>query len=323
MEAGRLADDLIFEPGFVRDGPATISQQWYDEPDSATCSTINEVTGEIGTGVLAVPPGRLHAAARLRADGQLGSDIDFFMLPPIDPNQPTPAIGAATFASALVDTPEVRAFMEFVASPEWGERWAADPATAASSPPTSDSMPRPTATPTSIPRSRSEHEVASVAQTALAIRVVQIRRLRSDARSRSAVSPRTTTVSRGRSLLARHARLGRRDPQHRSGLRRHRRRVGRPESGGRELDRPTRDVVDPPASLADGCERLDRHQPLGLGAGGIEPAGAVRFRPAHGRAPQRTAHFPVSWSSQPRPGMTCSSRPSPPRPPFSPSRLTD
>ena len=48
------------------------------------------------------------------------------MLPPIDPSQPTPAIGDATFASALVDTPEVRAFMEFVASPEWGEVWATD-----------------------------------------------------------------------------------------------------------------------------------------------------------------------------------------------------
>ena len=32
MEAGRLADDLIFEPGFVRGGPATISEQWYYEP---------------------------------------------------------------------------------------------------------------------------------------------------------------------------------------------------------------------------------------------------------------------------------------------------
>ena len=29
--------------------------------------------------------------------------------------------------SALVDRPEVRAFVEFIASPEWGEVWAADP----------------------------------------------------------------------------------------------------------------------------------------------------------------------------------------------------
>ena len=39
MEAGRLADDLIFEPGFVRGGPATISQTWYDDQlDPHACS---------------------------------------------------------------------------------------------------------------------------------------------------------------------------------------------------------------------------------------------------------------------------------------------
>ena len=33
MEAGRLADDLIFEPGFVRGGPATISEETGTRPD--------------------------------------------------------------------------------------------------------------------------------------------------------------------------------------------------------------------------------------------------------------------------------------------------
>jgi alpha-glucoside transport system substrate-binding protein len=32
--------------------------------------------------------------------------------------------GGVPVVSALVDRPEVRAFMEFVASPEWGEVWA-------------------------------------------------------------------------------------------------------------------------------------------------------------------------------------------------------
>jgi alpha-glucoside transport system substrate-binding protein len=57
---------------------------------------------------------------------QIGTDIDFFVLPPVDPSQPTPVTGGAAFASALVDRPEVRAFMEFVASPEWGTHWASD-----------------------------------------------------------------------------------------------------------------------------------------------------------------------------------------------------
>ncbi len=46
MEAGRLADDLIFEPGFVRGGPATISQHVVTTSRSSTCSTVDDVTGE-------------------------------------------------------------------------------------------------------------------------------------------------------------------------------------------------------------------------------------------------------------------------------------
>jgi alpha-glucoside transport system substrate-binding protein len=53
--------------------------------------------------VLVVPPGQLRA------------------------QQPTPTIGGGLFASALVDRPEVRAFVEFMASPAWGAVWAADP----------------------------------------------------------------------------------------------------------------------------------------------------------------------------------------------------
>jgi alpha-glucoside transport system substrate-binding protein len=58
---------------------------------------------------------------------RIGEDVDFFVLPPVDPDQPTPSIGGGLFASVLVDRPEVRAFVEFMASPEWGEVWAADP----------------------------------------------------------------------------------------------------------------------------------------------------------------------------------------------------
>ena len=57
---------------------------------------------------------------------QVGTDIGFFVLPPTDPSRPTPAIGTATYMSALADRPEVREFIEFVASPEWGSaHWAA------------------------------------------------------------------------------------------------------------------------------------------------------------------------------------------------------
>ena len=124
MDAGRLADDLIFEPGFVRDGPAKIGQNWYQNQLDHVLNR-NTVTLEIepecwlyhqGDFMLQLAP----------PDNEIGSDIDFFPLPPIDPNQATPMVGTATFASAVVDTPEVRAFMEFVAGPEWGEIWATD-----------------------------------------------------------------------------------------------------------------------------------------------------------------------------------------------------
>ena len=57
---------------------------------------------------------------------RIGEDVDFFVLPPIEPFQPTPSIGGGLFASALEDRPEVRAFVEYMASPEWGEVWATD-----------------------------------------------------------------------------------------------------------------------------------------------------------------------------------------------------
>jgi alpha-glucoside transport system substrate-binding protein len=124
MEAGRLADDLIFEAGFVRGGPELISNETWDGQLLHMLNR-NAVTGETEPEcwlyhqanfmLSTVPPGT-----------RIGEDIDFFVLPPVDPNQPTPTTGGALFASALVDRPEVRAFVEFMASPEWGEVWATD-----------------------------------------------------------------------------------------------------------------------------------------------------------------------------------------------------
>jgi alpha-glucoside transport system substrate-binding protein len=124
MEAGRLADELIFEPGFVRGGPESIGDEPYDNQLVHVLNR-NRVTGETE------PECWLHHQANFMLrlvppDARVGEDIDFFVLPPIHPNQPTPSAGGGLFASALVDRPEVRAFVEFVASPEWGEVWASD-----------------------------------------------------------------------------------------------------------------------------------------------------------------------------------------------------
>ena len=124
MEAGRMADALVFEPGFVRGGPELISNESYDNQlfhmlnrDSATDEAAPEcwLYHQANFMLRLVPPGT-----------RIGEDVDFFVLPPIEPFQPTPSIGGGLFASALEDRPEVRAFVEYMASPEWGEVWATD-----------------------------------------------------------------------------------------------------------------------------------------------------------------------------------------------------
>ena len=125
VEAGRLADALVFEPGFVRGGPEMISSENYAESAVPHAASATAVTGEAepdcwlyhqaNFALRDVPPGT-----------RIGEDIDFFMLPPVDPGQPTPRHRRRPVRAALVDRPEVRAFMELIASPEWGEVWAAD-----------------------------------------------------------------------------------------------------------------------------------------------------------------------------------------------------
>jgi alpha-glucoside transport system substrate-binding protein len=124
MEAGRLADALVSKPGYVRGGETSISDEAWNNQLNVMLAR-DSVTGETEPGCW------LHHQAEfmlkmIPAADQVGTDVDFFMLPPIDPSHPTPVIGTASFMSALADRPEVRAFMDFVASPEWGsEHWAA------------------------------------------------------------------------------------------------------------------------------------------------------------------------------------------------------
>ena len=124
IEAGRLADALIFEPGFVRGGPAMISSESYES------QLVHMLNRDRATGEAEPACWLYHQANFVLRDvppgTRIGEDLDAFVLPPVDPGQPTPTTGGGLFVSALVDRPEVRAFMEFVASPEWGEVWAAD-----------------------------------------------------------------------------------------------------------------------------------------------------------------------------------------------------
>ena len=64
----------------------------------------------------AVPPGTI-----------VGSDVDYFPLPPIAAGDTVPVVGGVTSMIGLVDRPEVRAFLEYVADPQWGTVWANEP----------------------------------------------------------------------------------------------------------------------------------------------------------------------------------------------------
>jgi len=126
MEAGRLANELIFGPGFIRGGPETISNESFDGQLFNVLER-NRASGE------PEPDCWLHyqsdfVLGNVPAGTVIGEDLSFFLLPPLDPMTPTATTGGASYAAALVDRPEVRTFMEYLASPEWGQVWAAFPA---------------------------------------------------------------------------------------------------------------------------------------------------------------------------------------------------
>ncbi len=150
------------------------------------------------------------------AADQIGTDIDFFVLPPTDPSRPTPVIGTANFMSALDDRPEVREFMSFVASPEWG----------------SEHMGRRTRRCVLLPQPalrplelwRREPDPAADVRTSIAdatLSALQSDAFRMDASDQMPDGDRGPDVGGwARRVLARDGRLGRRDPHHRAGLRR-------------------------------------------------------------------------------------------------------
>jgi alpha-glucoside transport system substrate-binding protein len=125
MQAGQMADALIGGPGFVRGGPQSISTESYDE------QLLHLLQRDDATGDVAPACWLYHqSSAMLRLvppHAQIGDDLDFFVMPPVDADEPAPSLGGALFASALVDRPEVRALVSFIAGPAWGRVWATDP----------------------------------------------------------------------------------------------------------------------------------------------------------------------------------------------------
>jgi len=62
--------------------------------------------------------------AHLPDSVEIGVETDVFVLPSMDDGQP-PILSAGEFAAAFTDRPEVHALMQYLATPEAGEAWAA------------------------------------------------------------------------------------------------------------------------------------------------------------------------------------------------------
>ncbi len=124
-EAGRYGDSLLFGEGFVRNGSASITANEFPADmlfllnrDAVTnevdpqCWLLHQADFMYGT----VPPGNTP-----------GVDLDHFILPPVTAGEQAPTKAALSTATALTDRPEIRVFMEYLASPEFGTTWAAQP----------------------------------------------------------------------------------------------------------------------------------------------------------------------------------------------------
>jgi ABC-type glycerol-3-phosphate transport system substrate-binding protein len=125
VEAARLADSLYFSPGFVRVGPEAISNESFTE-QMFNLLQRDRVTGEIDPACWLYFQGDFMLGA-LPPDSVVGEDVDYFVLPPVEPGRSRPMIGTITSAFGLVDRPEVRIFLDHLAGPEWGAVWAAEP----------------------------------------------------------------------------------------------------------------------------------------------------------------------------------------------------
>jgi alpha-glucoside transport system substrate-binding protein len=127
VEAAQLGNELLFTPGFVAGGSESISSSPWQNPTLRMLDE-NPLPEQIG------PPCWLgHQSAQLvdilglpedPRSGQLGEDIDYFMLPPLVEGDPAHISSGVIRATTLTDRPEVRALMAYIASPRWGEVWA-------------------------------------------------------------------------------------------------------------------------------------------------------------------------------------------------------
>ncbi len=120
-------NDATVKTAFERFGEIALNEDYVR---GGTVGVISTPFGDSPDALFSDPPGcYLHRQANFIAsffpeDVVLGEDVSIFPLPGIDPEFGTPVLVAGDVFGMFNDTPEARAFLEYLATPEPHEIWA-------------------------------------------------------------------------------------------------------------------------------------------------------------------------------------------------------
>jgi alpha-glucoside transport system substrate-binding protein len=121
-EAGAYFEQLVFGPGFVRNGPESISTTGFED-SLLPMLRRNEADEQEPECWLYLQSDTAFLFAPPNID--LGNELGVFVLPPAVAGEVVGITGGSSYVSAYSDTPEVRYFMQWLSSPEYGEVRAA------------------------------------------------------------------------------------------------------------------------------------------------------------------------------------------------------
>jgi len=118
--------ELKFDSPEVRKAFETVGNIWFKEGYvyGGTDTILTTPFGDSPKGLFTSPPDcYLHRQASFitnffPASAKVGTDVDYFYLPPIDPAYGKPALGSGSIAGMFNDRPEVREVMKFLATGE-------------------------------------------------------------------------------------------------------------------------------------------------------------------------------------------------------------
>lgn len=126
-----VVGELEFDSPEVREAMAYMEEIWMNEDfvRGGTQSILTVPFGDAPSPMFNDPPrAYLHRQASFIPgffpdDVEIGEDVDYFYLPPIDEEQGDPVLGAGDIMSPMQDTPEVRAVMRWLTTGESTRAW--------------------------------------------------------------------------------------------------------------------------------------------------------------------------------------------------------